>query len=57
MLIDEVTERGENTITCTKAFSGDEFWFAGHYPDFPIMPGVLLCEGAMQAGAPARVSP
>lgn len=51
LLIDEVTERGENTITCTKTFSGDEFWFAGHYPDFPITPGVLLCEGAMQAGA------
>ncbi|TWT36268.1 3-hydroxyacyl-[acyl-carrier-protein] dehydratase FabZ [Posidoniimonas corsicana] len=51
LLIDEVTERGENTITCTKTFSGDEFWFAGHYPDYPITPGVLLCEAAMQAGA------
>lgn len=51
LLIDEVTERGENTITCAKTFSGDEFWFAGHYPDYPITPGVLLCEAAMQAGA------
>ena len=27
------------------------FGTAGHYPDFPLTPGVLLCEAAMQAGA------
>lgn len=25
--------------------------FRGHYPHFPIVPGVLLCEAAFQAGA------
>ncbi|MGD9127494.1 MAG: MaoC/PaaZ C-terminal domain-containing protein, partial [Planctomycetia bacterium] len=28
-----------------------EYFFEGHYPDFPLVPGVLLCEAAMQAGA------
>ena len=32
-------------------FSGQEDFFAGHYPDMPLVPGVLLCEAAMQAGA------
>ena len=51
LLIDEITLREDNRIVCRKQLSGDEFWFRGHYPDFPLMPGVLLCEAAMQAGA------
>jgi 3-hydroxyacyl-[acyl-carrier-protein] dehydratase len=51
LLLDEIVEQEENRIVCRKTFSGDEFWYAGHYPQFPITPGVLLCEAAMQAGA------
>jgi len=51
LLIDEIVEQHENRIVCRKTFSGDEFWYRGHYPHFPITPGVLLCEAAMQAGA------
>ena len=51
LLIDKIVEQEENRIVCQKELSGDEFWFRGHYPDFPLMPGVLLCESAMQAGA------
>lgn len=51
LLIDEIIEQEPRRIVCRKKFAGDEFWFAGHYPDFPIAPGVLLCEAAMQAGA------
>lgn len=51
LLLDEIVEQQENRIVCRKTFTGDEFWYAGHYPHFPITPGVLLCEAAMQAGA------
>ncbi len=50
LLVDEIVEWGEDRIVCTKMFSGGEDFFAGHYPGFPLVPGVLLCEAAMQAG-------
>ncbi|WP_442481567.1 3-hydroxyacyl-ACP dehydratase FabZ family protein [Aeoliella sp. SH292] len=51
LLIDEIVEQGDSKITCRKTFTGEEFWYAGHYPSFPITPGVILCEASMQAGA------
>ena len=38
-----------------KDVTADEFWVRGHMPDFPLMPGVILCEAAAQlAGFYAR---
>jgi 3-hydroxyacyl-[acyl-carrier-protein] dehydratase len=51
LLLDEIVEQSEARIVCQKTFTGDEFWYRGHYPDYPITPGVILCEAAMQAGA------
>lgn len=51
LLVDEIVEQSDNRIFCRKHFTGDEFWYAGHYPQFPLTPGVLLVEAAMQAGA------
>ena len=51
LLVDEIVEQEGDRIVCRKTFTDDEYFFAGHYPDFPIVPGVLLCEAAMQAGA------
>ena len=31
-----------------KDVAADEFWVRGHMPDYPLMPGVLLCEAAAQ---------
>lgn len=51
LLIDEVVDRTSDRIVCRKTFRDDEFFFQGHYPDYPLVPGVILCEAGMQAGA------
>lgn len=51
LLVDEIVDRDENRIHCRRVFSGDEFFFQGHYPNQPLVPGVILCEAAVQAGA------
>jgi 3-hydroxyacyl-[acyl-carrier-protein] dehydratase len=51
LLLDEIVEQSAKRIVCRKRFTGEEFWYRGHYPELPLTPGVLLCEAAMQAGA------
>lgn len=51
LLLDEIVSQTERTIHCRKRFAENEYFYAGHYPEQPITPGVLLCEAAMQAGA------
>src|SRR5262249_60237545 len=51
LLLDEIIEWEHERIVCKKTFQQAEWFFQGHYPDFPLVPGVLLCEAAMQAGA------
>jgi 3-hydroxyacyl-[acyl-carrier-protein] dehydratase len=51
LLLDEIVEQDRERILCRKHFSGAEDFFRGHYPHYPLVPGVLLCEAAMQAGA------
>lgn len=51
LLLDEIVSCDGTHIVCRKRFTGEEYFFAGHYPGQPIVPGVLLCESAMQAGA------
>ena len=51
LLLDEIVSQDDQKIHCRKTFTGDEFFYQGHYPSFPLTPGVLLVEAAMQAGA------
>jgi len=49
--IDEVVELDGNRIHARKYLDPALDVFSGHYPDFPVLPGVLQCEAAFQAGA------
>ncbi len=51
LMLDGVSDATAEMVRAFKDLKGDEFFFQGHYPDFPIVPGVILCESAMQAGA------
>jgi 3-hydroxyacyl-[acyl-carrier-protein] dehydratase len=51
LLLDAIVEWEPERIVCHKTFQADEWFFQGHYPDYPLVPGVILCEAAMQAGA------
>ena len=51
LFVDRIISWDDQRILCEKTFSGEENFFQGHYPGNPIVPGVLLCEAAMQTGA------
>jgi UDP-3-O-[3-hydroxymyristoyl] N-acetylglucosamine deacetylase/3-hydroxyacyl-[acyl-carrier-protein] dehydratase len=51
LLIDKVTEIGSDYIVGVKNVTMNEPFFTGHFPDEPIMPGVLLVEAMSQCGA------
>jgi len=51
LLIDRVVDlERKQRIVALKNVSINEPFFAGHFPDMPIMPGVLIVEAIAQAG-------
>lgn len=57
LMIDEVEDfvPGESAVAY-KYVSENEWYFKGHFPDNPIMPGVLIVESLAQTGAVAILS-
>jgi UDP-3-O-[3-hydroxymyristoyl] N-acetylglucosamine deacetylase / 3-hydroxyacyl-[acyl-carrier-protein] dehydratase len=48
LMVDRVTKIDGNRITATKAISIGEPYFQGHFPGYPLMPGVLQLEAIAQ---------
>ncbi len=57
LLVDKIEELepGERAVGY-KAVSFDEYFFRGHFPQEPVMPGVLMIEALAQVGAAAILS-
>lgn len=51
LFIDEVLEVNDEFIEAKRFVSPDEDFFKGHFPNFPIMPGVLVLEAMAQSCA------
>lgn len=49
LMIDKVLSVDKNKIIAIKNVSADEWFFKGHFVNFPIMPGALIIEGLGQA--------
>ena len=48
LFVDRVLEVTDTSIVAERTLRAEENFFKGHYPQMPIMPGVLMCEALFQ---------
>jgi 3-hydroxyacyl-[acyl-carrier-protein] dehydratase len=54
LLVDEILELDPGKrVVGRREIRADDWWFPGHFPERPVMPGVLTIEAIAQAGAVA----
>ncbi len=51
LFVDRIVELTETKVVGVRLFREDEHFFKGHFPDHPVVPGVLLMEGLAQTMA------
>lgn len=50
LFVDRLDSVSREEITGTKTYSPEEPFFAGHFPEYPVVPGVILVESMAQCG-------
>ncbi len=48
LLVDRIEELEEERVVGIKNVTINEPFFTGHFPDFPVMPGVMIIEAMAQ---------
>lgn len=51
LLVDRILEAADGHIVGLKNVTANEPFFQGHFPDYPVMPGVMIVEAMAQVGA------
>jgi len=50
LFVDEIIEASKEKITAKRLFNENEYFFKGHFPEYPVVPGVILVETMAQSG-------
>jgi len=50
LMVDRIVEIGPDSIVGIKNVTSNEPFFQGHFPEYPVMPGVLIVEAMAQVG-------
>ena len=50
LFVDEIIEATKEKIVAKRLFAETEHFFKGHFPEYPVVPGVILVETMAQAG-------
>ena len=53
LFVDEILSTDEDSSVSIRKFTEEDFFFKGHFPEYPVVPGVILIETMAQAGGAA----
>ena len=50
LFVDKILQADDKKIVARHVFTDEEFFFKGHFPEYPVVPGVILIETMAQSG-------
>lgn len=53
LFVDEIVSCDDASSVSVRTFTENDFFFQGHFPGYPVVPGVILVETMAQAGGAA----